>query len=313
METYSIHNLAVTGATSSIGISVIEECIRRKIAVTAIYRFSSVNAPRVPDHPLVTRVNCDLAGLKDLQLPGLHCDALLHLAWGSTKSTERNNLLPQVQNIQYALDAVELAYRLGCHTFMGAGSQAEYGQYAQNLMEEFREAPSTAYGMAKLCAGQMTRMSGHNKGMRHIWPRILSTYGPYSPNHTVLCYEIRELLAGRVPQLSGGDQIWDFIYVRDTAKALLSLLEKGRDGEVYLICSGQTRQLKAFLQETRDAIDPALPLGLGAIPYGPGTVMHLGGSIAKIEKDTGWHPETTFEVGIRETIRWVQESEQPVL
>ena len=142
METYSIHNLAVTGATGSIGISVIEECICRNISVTAIYRFSSVNAPRVPDHPLVTRVNCDLAGLKDLQLPGIHCDALLHLAWGSTKSTERNNLVPQVQNIQYALDAVELAHRLGCHTFMGAGSQAEYGQHAENLMEESQPVAS---------------------------------------------------------------------------------------------------------------------------------------------------------------------------
>lgn len=309
MEKYTIHKLAVTGATGSIGITVIKECIRRNIAVTAIYRFSSANAARVPNHPLVTHVDCDLAGLKDLQLPGLHCDALLHLAWGSTKSTERNNLTPQVQNIQYALDAVELAHRLGCHTFMGAGSQAEYGQHTENLTEESREAPSTAYGMAKLCAGQMTRMSCRNKNMRHIWPRILSTYGPYSPNQTVLYYEIRELLAGRVPQLSGGDQIWDFIYVRDTAQALLSLLEKGRDGEVYLICSGQTRQLKAFLQETRDAIDPELPLGLGAIPYGPGTVMHLGGSTAKIERDTGWRPVTPFEDGIRETIQWVRESE----
>lgn len=310
MERYSINNLAVTGATSSIGITVIEECIRRNIAVTAIFRFSSVNAAHVPDHPLVNRVDCDLEGLKDLQLPGLHCDALLHLAWGSTKSTERNNLTPQVQNIQYALDAVELAHRLGCHTFMGAGSQAEYGQHTENLTEESRESPSTAYGMAKLCAGQMTRMSCHSRNMRHIWPRILSTYGPYSPYQTVLYYEIRELLAGREPQLSGGDQIWDFVYLRDTAQALLALLEKGHDGEIYLIGSGETRQLKEFLQMARDAVDPALPLALGAVPYGPNTVMHLGASIAKIEIDTGWKPITSFEEGIRKTIAWVKETIQ---
>lgn len=306
MQQYSIKRLAITGATSSIGVTMIEECIRRNIEVVAIYRFSSSNAARVSVHPLVKRVDCDLEGLKRLEIPGEQCDAMLHLAWGSTKSTERNDLTPQVQNIQYALDAVELAQRLGCHTFMGAGSQAEYGQHDENLTEDTREQPSTAYGMAKLCAGQMTRMSCHNKGMRHIWPRILSTYGPYSPYQTVLYYEIRELLNGREPQLSGGDQIWDFIYLRDAVRALLALLEFGHDGEIYLIGSGKSRQLKDFLQKTRDAIDPSLSLGLGAVPYGPNTVMHLGGDISKIESETGWRPETSFDKGIQETIEWVR-------
>lgn len=306
MECRTINCVAVTGATSSIGTFFVEECIRRDIKVVAIFRFSSANAARVPDHPLVMKIDCELAGLKKLEIPGVHCDAMLHLAWGSTKSTERNNLTPQVQNIQYALDAVELAQRLRCHTFMGAGSQAEYGQHIGDLIEDTRENPSTAYGMAKLCAGQMTRMSCRNKGIRHIWPRILSTYGPYSPYQTVLYYEIRELLAGREPQLSGGDQVWDFVYLRDTAQALLALLEKGHDGEIYLIGSGKTRKLKDFLMEVRDAINPTLSLGLGKVPYGPGTVMHLGGNIAKIEKDTGWRPATPFEEGIRETIEWVR-------
>lgn len=58
--------------------------------------------------------------------------------------------------------------------------------------------------------------------------------------------------------------------------------------------------------EVRDAINPTLSLGLGKVPYGPGTVMHLGGNIAKIKKDTGWRPATPFEEGIRETIEWVR-------
>lgn len=258
---------------------------------------------------MVHKYDCDLEHLAQLAPQGMHCDAFLHLAWGSTKSTERNNLQPQVQNIQYALDAVDLAERFGCHTFMGAGSQAEYGQKEENLTEDTIACPSTAYGMAKLCAGQMTRLSCHNKGMRHIWPRILSTYGPCSPYQTVLYYTIRELLAGRVPALSGGDQVWDFLYLRDTARALLALLEKGHDGEVYLVASGKTKLLKEYFRLTRDAIDSTLPLGLGAVPYSPATVMHLGADIGKIKRDTGWEPTTTFEDGIRETIEWVRKQE----
>lgn len=302
---YTIRSLAVTGATSSVGLFVMKECIRRGISVLAIYRFASSNASRIPDHPLVTKCDCDLAGLKELMPPMSHCDAFLHLAWGHTKSTERNDLVPQVQNIQYTLDALDLAHRLGCHTFMGAGSQAEYGQHSENLTEDTRERPSTAYGMAKLCAGQMTRLACKNMGIRHIWPRLVSSYGPYSPYQTVLYYEIRELLAGRVPQF-GGDQIWDFIYLEDVAAALLALAEKGRDGEVYLIGSGEKRPLKEFLIETRNAINPNLPVELGAIPYNENTVMHLGSVIDKIRADTGWEPRVPFSEGIRRTIEWVR-------
>ena len=306
MQQYLLQSLAITGATSSIGIFVIEECIRRGISVTAIYRFSSANASRIPNHPLIHKYDCDLEHLRTLDPEGRHCDAFLHLAWGFTSNTLRNVLVPQVHNIQYALDAVDLAERFGCHTFLGAGSQAEYGQKEEDLTENTFPEPSTAYGMAKLCAGQMTRLSCKNKGIRHIWPRILSTYGPCSPDQTVLFYVIRELLAGRSPLLSGGEQMWDFLYLRDAAQALLALMEQGRDGETYLIASGQSQQLKEYFFQTRDIIDPRLALNLGAIPYSSSTVMHLGADIQKIKRDTGWKPLTAFENGIRETIEWVR-------
>ena len=66
MECRTINCVAVTGATSSIGTFFVEECIRRDIKVVAIFRFSSANAARVPDHPLVMKIDCELAGLKKL-------------------------------------------------------------------------------------------------------------------------------------------------------------------------------------------------------------------------------------------------------
>ena len=56
----------------------------------------------------------------------------------------------------------------------------------------------------------------------------------------------------------------------------------------------------------RDAIDPALPLGLGEVPYGPLQVMHLQADTSALQEDTGWRPATPFEEGIRETIEWVR-------
>ena len=57
----------------------------------------------------------------------------------------------------------------------------------------------------------------------------------------------------------------------------------------------------------RDAIDPALPLGFGQVPYAPNQVMHLEADLTALRQDTGFAPRTLFETGIRETIAWVRE------
>ena len=57
----------------------------------------------------------------------------------------------------------------------------------------------------------------------------------------------------------------------------------------------------------RDAIDPALPLGFGQVPYAPNQVMHLEADLTALRQDTGFAPRTPFETGIRETIAWVRE------
>ena len=232
-------------------------------------------------------------------------DTFFHLAWGATHGDgERNKLQPQIDNIQYSLDAVSLAERFGCKVFIGAGSQAEYGRTNEILTETTATNPETPYGIAKLCAGQMTRILCREKGIRHIWPRILSSYGPrYLPN-TVVNYTINELLKGQIPSLSGGEQIWDFIYSDDVARALYLLAEKGTDGEVYVIGSGHSEPLKNYLFRIRDIIDPKLKLGLGEKPYTPTTVMHLACDITKLKEDTGFKPMVDFEEGIKRTIAW---------
>ena len=77
----------------------------------------------------------------------------------------------QNKNVEYALDAVEAAKRFGCHTFIGAGSQAEYGRVEGLLKPDTPTFPEMGYGIAKLCAGHMTRKHAYQLGMNHIWVR----------------------------------------------------------------------------------------------------------------------------------------------
>lgn len=69
----------------------------------------------------------------------------------------RNDMPAQIENIRYTIDAVRTAAAMGCRVFVGTGSQAEYGRVDGVLRADTPTNPENGYGMAKLCAGQMSR------------------------------------------------------------------------------------------------------------------------------------------------------------
>lgn len=306
-----LRKVAISGATSPIGVALTKECLKQNIEVIAIINPDSSKKSRIPVSSSVRIVECPLDGYgnfaKEIKDEQLSADVFIHLAWASTDGdAARNMLTPQALNIQYALDAVELADSLGCTTFIGAGSQAEYGRTNETLKETTECHPETGYGIAKLCAGQLTRLACRQKGIRHIWPRILSTYGPNSNPKTIISYVITELISNRTPSLTACEQIWDFIYVDDAARALISLAESGHDGEIYVIGSGMSAPLSEYMTKIRDAVDINAKLGIGDKPYSDTTVMHLSCSIDKLTKDTGFVPLVAFEDGIKQTIEYIK-------
>ena len=122
--------VVMTGPTGSIGIALIQQCIAQGIRVLAIVRPHSKRTDRIPRSPLVQVVACSLDTLCDLDEKALEragvesfdYDVCYHFAWEATIGSGRNDMKLQTANIGYALDAVALAARLGCHTFVGAGS-----------------------------------------------------------------------------------------------------------------------------------------------------------------------------------------------
>jgi nucleoside-diphosphate-sugar epimerase len=115
------------------------------------------------------------------------------------------------------------------------------------------------------------------------------------------------LLRGEKPALTACEQIWDFLYVDDAAKALMLLAEKGRDGEIYCVSSGQSKTLREYVSIACKVLGCDTEIGFGEIPYGETTVMHLEGNITKLRNETGFEPGISFEDGIKKTIEWARE------
>lgn len=296
----------ITGATGAVGSALIRELIGHGVEVLVLCREGSRRNEQIPESSLVTRKYYTLDTLGELENDtGRDYDVFYHFAWTGTVGAERNDMYLQNRNVSYALDAVRAAGRFGCRRFIGAGSQAECGRVEGLLRPDTPAFPENGYGMAKLCAGQMTRELTHQLGMEHIWTRILSVYGPNDGAQSMVMSTIRKLKAGEVPAFTKGEQLWDYLYSGDVASAFRLLGEKGKDGRLYVLGSGQARPLADYIRTIRDAAAPGAEIALGAIPYAQKQVMFLQADITAIRQDTGWEPTVPFEQGIRETIRSV--------
>jgi len=289
---------AITGPTGSIGSELAEELIENGHEVIAIVRPGSPRIKNLPESNLVQIIECDISDYKSLRGKN-SCDIFFHLAWEGTTVVARQDEKIQKDNINYTLDAADLAKNWGAKKFVGAGSQAEYGPSNKQLTSSTPINPISAYGKAKYEAGIRCGLYCSKKGIGFNWTRILSTYGKNDSEGTLIQYVIRTLKEGRTPQLTKCKQRWDYIYSRDCAKALLAIGLKGIDGKTYCIGSGSVKPLKEYVEDIRSMIDPNLPVNYGAIDYYPDQPMMLCADISELTRDTGFVPTTSFKEGIR--------------
>lgn len=120
-----IRCVAITGATSMLGASTINAFIKRGIKVLALVRNGSEKKHRLPTSEYIEVIECDLDKLNSLSI-NRRCDVLIHFGWDGADHKGRSNAIVQTSNIQYSIDSVILAEKLGCSLYIGAGSQLKF-------------------------------------------------------------------------------------------------------------------------------------------------------------------------------------------
>ena len=283
------------------GSAVVRRAIENGMDVTCIVHQGSKRLGNLPQSDKVHIVECDLHDYRTLSLDGQY-DAFIHLSWEKTFGASRDDAEVQTRNIQYTLDAVQLAHRCGCSVFVGAGSQAEYGVQSVDLTPDLPVKPESGYGIAKYAAGKLSAMLCKNLGMRQCWVRILSVYGPNDGENSLISYLIREFMAGNSPQLTKCEQMWDYLYADDAADAILAVAEKGVDGKAYPLGSGNGRRLSEYVEDIKNVINPTIAVQFGVKDYYPHQPMHLVADVSDLTLDTGWKPMFTFIEGIKRFI-----------
>lgn len=297
----------VTGATGAIGIALIKKLIAEEQEVLVITRKDSKRNVNIPKSSLLKIIYASLDELKNVETENLDkCDVFYHLAWDGTVGTDRNNLQKQCDNVKYAVDAVDLASRLGCKTFIGVGSQAEYGRVKDKLSPETPTNPENGYGVAKLYAGKMTALQAEKLGLRHVWVRVLSIYGPYDGAQSLVMSTIAKAKREETILCTKGEQTWDYLYSGDAADALYLLGRSSKANGVYVLGGGKARSLADYIKDIRDVINPNVKIDFGAVPYQKNQVMYLLANISKLQEDVGWTPKTDFVEGIKELLKTIK-------
>jgi nucleoside-diphosphate-sugar epimerase len=214
--------IALTGATSMIGIALIKQCIQNSIRVLAFVRPGSSRINRIPNSDLITIAECDLDSLAGFSISSdviPPIDVFYHIGWDATDKKGRNSCGKQLKNIKYTLDAVSLAKLLDCKRFIGAGSQAEYGNSSKPLNRNAPVNPEIAYGVAKYAAGKFSKIECERLQLEYIWIRILSVYGINDNDDTLIKTFINKCKNNQPMPLSSCTHIWDYLYEDDAGRA----------------------------------------------------------------------------------------------
>jgi nucleoside-diphosphate-sugar epimerase len=294
-------NVVVTGATSFIGIHIIKEYIKNNWIVIAVVRPNSKNLDRLPKSNLLTVVEIDMENIGKLteKIETIKIDIFYHLAWDGVRVPYRDNAILQNKNYICAINALKIAKKLGCNTFIGAGSQAEYGKCIGKIDENYPARPVTEYGKAKLKTYRALKKIANENNIKFIWTRIFSVYGIYDYQGTLVMSVLDKMKRDESIELTKCIQSWDFIHVEDLARAMYLLANKSCVEGIYNIASGDSRKLKDFIKDMKRISKSKSELKFGAISYNSEGFISFEPVVDKLKQNLGWSCEINFEEGIK--------------
>lgn len=291
----------LTGATGFLGSHALDALLAAGHEVSALirpgsdpWRVAHASGYR-PVHGVIDGIEASLAEIRP--------EVVVHCAWGGVENAHRNDAA-QLANVTDAATLVAAAKAVGARKFVGLGSQAEYGPRQATLSEAEPTTPTTLYGATKLAACHVTRVLCETNGLEWAWIRVFSSYGPRDNPSWLVPYLVATLRRREEPALTAAEQEWDYVYGPDAARAIVAVAERG-DG-LYNLGSGTATPLRRVVEAVRDAVDPALPLGFGKVPYRPDQVMYLRADTSRL-RALGWTPQMALDQGLRETARWFLE------
>lgn len=177
--------------------------------------------------------------------------------------------------------------------------------------EQTAYAPSSPYSASKASSDHLVRAWQRTYGLPILVTNCSNNYGPYHFPEKLIPLVILNALEGKpLPVYGKGDQIRDWLFVEDHARALYKVVTEGRPGETYNIGGHNEKQNIEVVHTICDILQELRPQELSYrdlitfVQDRPGHDRRYAIDASKIQLELGWAPEETFESGIRKTVQW---------
>jgi dTDP-glucose 4,6-dehydratase len=200
--------------------------------------------------------------------------------------------------------------------FLHVSTDEVYGSLdkdAAAFSETHRYEPNSPYSASKAASDHLVRAYHHTYGLPVLTTNCSNNYGPYHFPEKLIPLCIHNALTGKaLPIYGDGQQIRDWLYVKDHCAAIRRVLENGRLGEVYNV-GGWNEKSNLEVVNTLCAILDQLSPRADGVSYAsqitfvtdrPGHDRRYAIDATKLEAELGWKPAETFESGIRKTVQW---------
>lgn len=200
--------------------------------------------------------------------------------------------------------------------FLHVSTDEVYGSLDKDdpaFTETNRYEPNSPYSASKAASDHLVRAYHHTYGLPVLTTNCSNNYGPYHFPEKLIPLVIHNALAGKpLPIYGDGQQIRDWLYVKDHCSAIRRVLEAGRLGEVYNVGGwnekanlGVVHTLCAILDELSPRADgQSYRTQITFVTDRPGHDRRYAIDATKLERELGWKPAETFETGIRKTVQW---------
>ena len=200
--------------------------------------------------------------------------------------------------------------------FLHVSTDEVYGSLSKDepaFAETHRYEPNSPYSASKAASDHLVRSYHHTYGLPVLTTNCSNNYGPYHFPEKLIPLMIVNALAGKpLPVYGDGQQIRDWLYVKDHCSAIRRVLEAGRVGEVYNVGGWNEKPNIDIVHTVCALLDELRPRADGksyrdqiiSVTDRPGHDRRYAIDAGKIERELGWKPAETFDTGIRKTVLW---------
>jgi len=203
--------------------------------------------------------------------------------------------------------------------FLHVSTDEVYGTLGANdpaFTEVTAYAPNSPYSASKAASDHLVRAYHHTYGLSVLTTNCSNNYGPYHFPEKLIPLCLLNAMAGKpLPIYGDGQQVRDWLFVKDHCSAIRRVLEDGECGETYNVGGWNEKanlEVVNILCEILDELKPRLDgisykTQITFVKDRPGHDRRYAIDASKIERELGWKPQETFETGIRKTVAWYLE------